>query len=100
MVSSPAFCNAAPDCALPRSPIWRSPRSVARNLETGDVVLAHRVGVLRVLRLLPRVVGPGDALLVEGRPTGGAGVAGPHLLALLAQLAGAAGDGRGAGGWP
>src|SRR5215217_114786 len=65
-------------CADPaaRTDRRRALSVVVLSLEASDVVLAHRMGVFRVLRLLPGVVGPGVAVGLEGRPTGGAGVAG------------------------
>jgi hypothetical protein len=43
-------------------------------------------------------VGPGVAVLVEGRPRGGVGVAGSDVLALHTGLAGPGGVGRGKDG--
>src|SRR5215213_5821527 len=90
------FCDATPRSEVPScSTRRRAPLVLVRNLEAGDVVLAHRMGVFGVLRLLSRVVGAGVTVFVEGRPRGGVGVAGSYVLALHTGLAGPGRVGRG-----
>src|SRR5437763_14001507 len=57
---------------------------VARHLRAGDVVLTHRAGVARVLRLRAGIVVAGGAAtaFIEGRARCGTGPAGTGWLAL------------------